>query len=404
MITALVETSGDIVRRSIAELQSSTRITQMTRGSKARSLLEALAREVVTLEESTLAAIMLSFVGSAEGYYLDFIGDIFGISREASAPAEVRAGAQVMRVSAPASLKFGDLNGGAPIVVPAGTRITSVDNAYRYQTVGTVTLRPLDTESFLHIQSMLVGSGSNTPAGTLTQTTFTGYTQSAQTKLVLYNTAAISNGRDIETDSFYRNRVMNEIRSIVAANEVAITMAALSVPGVADIAILNLNRGVGTADLIVDSVTGEVSEAMRQQVQLAINEKSALGVHIVARAPRLIGLEVSLSVRLRSGTSEVDKSQAVSAIRASIFAMVRETPLGGSISVNAIAALVLGSSGFIVDIGTPNKPVDEVVLWRESAMFGSTPVVVTEIDYLLAPTERLTMKGVPSKSVKVVVL
>lgn len=402
MATMLVDNREEIIRRAIEQLQSYTKITQLSPGSKALSIIQALATEVVTLEESALASTMLSFVGSAEGYYLDFIGDIFGVSRQQETPAEAHAYMGIMKVSAPSGLTFGDLNNGQDIRIPANTELYSSDRRFSFVTIGTTTLRSAESSSALSIRALTPGSLGNAPVGSITEASVIQYATSSTTPLVFYNEAAITSGTDYEDDPFYRGRVIAGISSIEAANNTAIRLAILSIPSVSDITILNLYRGVGTADVIIDSETGTVSDLMLAEVQRAIDNKTALGVHILARAPRLVGLEFSVTVKTRAGTTAAQKTEIINNIRDIIDGIVARTKLGQSLSINSIAVAILSSSPYIIDIGNPNSPLDEVILWRESAIFGASPIRITDTDYSLRLDERLTLKGTLSESVKVV--
>ncbi|MEA2932076.1 MAG: hypothetical protein QOI56_861 [Actinomycetota bacterium] len=103
-------------------------ITDVTVGSVARTLLEAIAHEVAVLYGQLEQAYDAAFVGTATGSSLERVVALLGYSR-------YRAGRPV------GTVRFGRRPGATGvIVIPAGTPVTDLQNTVRYDTTETRTM------------------------------------------------------------------------------------------------------------------------------------------------------------------------------------------------------------------------------------------------------------------------
>lgn len=162
-------------------------------------------------------------------------------------------------------------------------------------------------------------------------------------------------------------------------------------------------RGVGTADIILDTITGEVSPGTLQQVRSAISSKIAIGVDVRVRPPKLIGLEVTVRVKFVPGTTNPQKVEAGEAVRQAISDLVANVPLGGVLLINDIAFAAKTASQYILDIGSPNAPLEEVLLWRDSALRIRAPLVIPRNkDIELTVDQRLSLEGGSREAIRII--
>ena len=396
------EKAADILRRSISQLAENSQITRLTPGSKARTLLSILSSEIERLGETLTAGIIMSLLGGAQGDYLDFLGDLVGQPRQQASAASVLAAEQLIQITPPAGLLFGDLNSGTQIIIPAGTPILSADGLIRYATSTQLVLPPAGSAAYTGARAALAGTASNVGPNVLTVLDFTNYASYPSRVLVVTNLSAIESGANTETDDIYRYRIQNATLSNESANLTAIRLAALSVPSTTDVTVLNLYRGVGTADVIVDSETGTLALPVLNQVRSAVNKASAVGMSIATRAPTLIGLEVSVTLKLPRGLSSRDKADITRAVRLAVQSLVSQTRLGGILQVNDIAFAVRRADPRIIDVGIPGRPLDEVVIFRPSPIETRSALIVpvgTNIE--LAADQRLVLEGAVDQAINV---
>lgn len=404
MANTITENANEILERSIIQLRDNTQITRLTPGSKARTLLGIIASELERMGEVLTSNMVLGLVNGSSGVYLDFLGELVGVERGRRLAAKTSVGEQNLRISCPAGLTFGDLNAGLSISIPAGTQISSSDGSIRFVTTGLTVLLPENDEQFAGIRSVKFGQGANVAAGTLTVLSFEGYATSNTLKLSATNLSSIETGQDEESDDFYRYRISNALLTAESGNATAIRLAALSVQSVSDVAILNNYRGPGTADLILDTVNGSVPPLTIESVYRAILPTTSLGMDIRVRAPELLGLELSLDVVYVRGLSTAEKATIDSNIRASVQDLIASIPMGGSLQINSLSTRIFNSDKRIADLGVPNKPITELIIWRKSALTGgrrATPYSNLNTNIALEIDERLTLEDSPKKAIKI---
>lgn len=403
MADLTTEDANEILQRAISELGDQSQITRFSPGSMARTILGILSSETERMEDILSANIVLSLVSGATGEFLDFIGDLVGVPRVLPETALSEAEDQIIRIKVPNALTAGDLNGGASISIPAGRIIRSSDSKYKYSLIGNHTLLPGDTEIYVTARSITKGIAGNVAAFTLTKLDYTNYLTYPELELEVENISAIENGAEEEEDEFYRFRIQNALLAAEAGNLTAVRLAVLSVPGVADIAALEMFRGIATADIIVDTVLGDVSNTTLSIVQSNIERVKSVGMSVISRAPDLIGLEVTFKLKFKNGLSTQVKTAARNAVRAAIADVVASVELGGELPINDLAFAARNAHEGIADIGSPNKPIEEIILWRTSPIAGRMPMrLPANKDIELKLDQRLTLEGSLDNAVKIV--
>lgn len=110
------------------------------------------------------------------------------------------------------------------------------------------------------------------------------------------NEIEFSGGTDQETDDELRARAKQALAGLGKGTNAAIRSALLGVDGVNDAIVLDTNRGVGTADIIV--VTDEIppSTALQNKIAIAISETKAAGIHVQAIYPVIVQQDVSITL------------------------------------------------------------------------------------------------------------
>jgi uncharacterized phage protein gp47/JayE len=237
----------------------------------------------------------------------------------------------------------------------------------------------------------------------LTKINFESYTTFPNTQLKVSNVSSIENGQEPDSDSFYRHKITNALLAAETGNLTAIRLAALTIQSIADVVILPLFRGVGTADLILDTTDGSVSNVILESVARSVSVVKSLGMDILTRAPKLVGLEIAMDVRYVKGTSIPDKQQINSNIRQSVMDLIASTQMGQTLNLNSISNAIMNSDKRIADIGSPGKPLSEVILWRDSLVTGGRrPTLVRDANLPLLIDERLTLEGTPNVAIRII--
>jgi uncharacterized phage protein gp47/JayE len=355
---------GDLLNESLVALTAQTKISQLGPGSKARALLEIINSRLAAAYQYIDQRLANALLASATGIYLDFLGDILACPRQNGAYGQASATAENVCFYVVNGV-FGDLNQGNDILVPAGTIVStetsSGQNSVVYEVIQDTILSADASLWYVGVSSTLVGKAGAVGAGALTThnlNTFPG--------LLVKNIDSIANGVDPESDESYRYRLSKQVTASARANETAVRLACLAIPGVANVLIHPYSRGAGSFDIFVISTGGTTDAALLALVQDAINNQQALGINGIARAPIPVGIQFQAQVypvrALNSLEAAVVQDQLLQAATIHFSTFV----IGQSFIVNNLLADLINASPLVKTIGTPGKPMSQLFVWKPS--------------------------------------
>lgn len=360
---------NDILGDAILDLTTNSRINRISPGAKARAILEVTSRNINQAYKTFDINLARAFLSGATGTFIDLIGELMGVPRLGSATSHTSASAQVLKFYVDTGT-FGDLNGGSAITIPAGTLISTTANSggVVYKMTTGVTLNISGTEKFIAVEALSPGENSNVGTGSLKFHNFTNYLDSSNNTLRVINISGIFNGANTETDVNYKYRISKSALASEAANQTAVLLAALSVPGVANVILQNRYSGIGTYKVLIKSITPSVSLALLDNVQATIESVSSLGLRPLADRPNETGMAFTIAITYQNGTSEEEKTSIESQIRTSVSDYVNGLDIGEEFIVNEMIERVLSVSPSIRDIGTPTKPFDSMAIYKETRL------------------------------------
>jgi len=355
---------SELLSNGLQQLAVNTNITQMTPGSKTRFLLNTVFTEQADLYEALDTNLMQTFLRFTDDKYLDFFGDMMNRPRYQSTFAETVAVEQNYMFYVDSG-NFGDINGGADFTIGASGFTTSTVPFEGDITTPGVTEQPVieyrltsdvtcpSDRSFVYagIRAAVEGKESNLPANVLRRHNFTTYTQYSRGALKCTNRHAVSTGRNKETNDAYRYRLLNVFDAKDQAIRMAIRLAALSMPGVADIIEINSEQGPGSYSLYVQAVTPTVSDGLLNLVNDAVNAVSSYGVRPYVLAPQPLGLEFVIAPTWYPKTTSAQKASAYAAIREVLETTLSRMEIGEPVLVADLVRLVLSSSQYIIGMG-----------------------------------------------------
>mgnify|MGYP001253090649 CR=1 FL=1 len=389
------ESEEEIFSEVLLSVMKNTGITRTSPGSKTRSLIESLVKKIVEMQGVFDQNVGQSFLDGAEGQYLDYLGDMLGLGRIGEKPASVGKGDKVVRFYRDVAL--------TEITIPAGTVVSTSEGkaGVSYRTI-TQEVMPASNatgrEVYVSVISTSTGALQNVGKGTLTF-----HNLSSLPDLLVTNEADITTGQDVEADSNFRFRIANQVFSAEAANETSIRMAALAVPGVADIVMIPFFRGVGTFDMLIKATTPSVPESLLAAVREKLFTIIAQGVSFDVRKPRETGVSMSLNITLKETISSQDELELQTEIQKAIINYIDNLDIGEDLIINEIVQRVMELSGNIRNVGTAGKPIAELIVYKETNLQdnklsetvfsgGASPIdYVAEIDEKLLIHSALTV-------------
>ena len=341
-----------------------TGISQSSPGGKARALTDAIGSQMGGLESRSYSALAQTLLPFASGDNLDFIGEIFGIPRldATTASSSLSDGNFIFYVQ---SGTFGSINSGNNIIVPAGTTLsTASTTGPTYTLDSSVTLLASAASASFSATSTTDGASGNILPGSITNCSFQGYTNYKYGTLLVTNNVGVSSGMDAETDDDYQYRISLKLSSKNGAAQADVTLAILSVPGIQNVVF---QSQAGTYLCYIYATSPIVPTSTMLMVQSAIDASTAWPLVGTAVQPDLVGISLSTTLTFVSGATTSQKSGAIISAQTAASNYINNLAIGSTLVINEIAASILSSSPYILDIGQPNAPLNSVYIWRSRA-------------------------------------
>ena len=357
-------TSGTTYQTQILTALANTGITQLSPGGKARAFSDIVGDVMGTVETDTFNMISQSLLPYATGSNLDLIGAIFGVSRLSQTNASVVADDDNFEFYV-RSGTFGTINSGANIVVPAGVILSSGSpNGPTFTVTSAVTLLASSSSAFFDATSTVPGSAGNIASDVIDQSNFTNYTQSQYGTLLVTNNYGVVGGQDAEADGDYAYRINLKITSRAGANQAALQFAILKIPGVQNVVF---EPQAGTFTCYVYGIAPQVPASLLQLVQAAISSSAAFPLTGLAVAPNLVGISLQTTVTFISGVSSADQASILQSAVAAAQNYINNLAVGAPMVINQLAAQIIDADSRILDIGTPDDPIQSIFIWRSRA-------------------------------------
>jgi uncharacterized phage protein gp47/JayE len=331
---------GELVHTALSYLETNTDITNTNIGGITRSLIEVINRNVADYYDVLDINMAMSFLSTAEGYFLDMFGEMFNMPRTRSAKATASSVDNVQRFYV-TSGTLGDKIPGLQIV--AGTAVMTSDRSILFRTTSTVSFAGSATQVYVSIESDDTGSKYNVGKNSLTVTDL------GIDGVFTVNDVPIISGTDTESDANYRYRLSNATLASEKANEIAIRLAALSVDGVADVIIRKYARGIGSYDVMVIPAEGVATQALISAVQSAIEEVQAAGIKGTAIAPTIVPVNLEVKLMFTSNATDAEKETIRANVRTEIEYYIVNIPIGGTFIVNELRQRIMDVSPKIKD-------------------------------------------------------
>ena len=357
----------ELTADTISELSRTTNLTKLSPGSKARALLDAVNKRLEEAYQTFDLNLTKAFVSSAPGQFLDLIGELLGVTRTSGVAASVTEDMEVAKFYVESGT-FSDINGGDPISIRTGTLLSTLPNltGIIYRVTSNIVLLAADSEVFIPVESTVVGEVSNVGADSLTNHNFRDYDDFVSETLKSTNVHAVANGSNLESDANFRFRIANRVLEVEAGNEVAVRLAALSTPGVADVVTIPRYRGIGTFGLLIESTTPTVSEALIDDVQGRVALVQGLGTIAYIRKPFETGIVLRTTVEYNQRYDDATLANVEYELEQTVRNFVSELGIGDTFVINQLVSSMFAVSDNIKNLGIPGTPLEEVYIYTES--------------------------------------
>ncbi len=326
---------------SLRYLAENTEVTYLAEGSIARALTESTNAEIAKVNEYISSTYSNTFINSAQGAYLDLIGEMLGVARLQGSPASSSSSDQSVQLSV-ASGTLGQVfpnpanaNQG---LIQAGFTVKTADSTIVYRTSEKVTFPANLTEVFIPVVSDSTGANVNVGKGRLV-------IHDGPSGVSVTNLKSITNGSGVESDKDYRFRLSNSIAGSATSNEIAVRLAVAGIPDISRVELKEFSRGAGTFDALLVPVGNTLSATIAEISRKAIESVSAFGISSKVTQPtyRLFRVSIQLIPVAGTGAGTVDNS--VIAAKNAVLDYFESIPMGGEFIVNRLRAAVIDAVG-----------------------------------------------------------
>ena len=241
--------------------------------------LWAAAAQLQALEIQADWVLDQSFPQTAQGIWLDYHGQMRGISRQEAAKAV-------------GTLRFTvESEPVTDMTIPADT-VCMTAGEVRFRTLEDVILKAGTLSVDAAAEALEGGIGGNAAAGavcilTACPVAITGCT----------NPGPFTGGRDAETDESLRERILESYRRLPnGANAAWYERTAMECDGVAAAKAVGRARGIGTVDVYIATESGLPDAELLEQVRSLLQEKREIAVDVAAKAPVVKTVNVELEI------------------------------------------------------------------------------------------------------------
>ncbi|MDD3412424.1 MAG: baseplate J/gp47 family protein [Lachnospiraceae bacterium] len=383
---------------ALQKLSSYTNLTFLSPGSKARLLVEILGEELGLEAERLDQNVGVALIRNSKGKLLDYIGEVFGMTRLSEVKASVFSEEENFMIYT-LEPNFGAINNGEDINIPVGainiySTPNSSANRVAYKNTQMITLPRNSNRVFFAAEALYAGENSNVGANSLVFHDFTNYADSLSRTLLVTNNESITYGRNEESDDNFRFRIQREKISGEAGNETAIRLSALLIPGVSDIVKIPYSRGIGTNDWLIRSTSTLVSSSLIDAVQNVIDERQSAGMSNLAKAPNIVGLELSFPLTYKTVLEDSEKEKIRAEIRKNLADYINNLAIGEKLILDQLVRVVLNSSDKIESIGDKGSASNftYVFIHQRSGMSNSVIRKSLLTDYKTKSNERVILE------------
>ena len=267
--------------------ENKTKITDFNEGSEIRTLLEVISHLAYTTLEETDNISRNHFVSTAEGEFLDLIGENYKIEREQGTSA---SGLVKFSLSDPTATSIQTEQ-----IIEAGTVVTNEDNSYETESDAIIGIG--ETYTYVNVVCTLEGADGNCKANTIN--TIEDY--AGTVPITVTNEDSFVDGADFEDDEAYREKLLRYIREDNFGSRGYYENLLLNINGVHDILPID-----GSEDTVAYYINTNTTDSYNAEAYTIFSQPDAmvLGHTFTFATPTQIPINITVDVNYDCGLTE----------------------------------------------------------------------------------------------------
>lgn len=365
----LAKTEREIQQEVFQMLTENTAITRLTPGGKARAILDIVSKLLRVAYQEFDINLMRAFLSGASGQFLDLFGVMLGEPREPSYAAVAESDLQNVKFYVKSGT-FGNINSSNPIIISRGTLISSKASASGivYRLMSDLTCGASANQAWASVEAISPGSSYNVGSNMLVYHDFISYTDYLNSTLLVTNVYPIGSGKDVESDTNYKYRLSKKVFDAEAANETSLRLAALSVPGVADVIMKKNYKGIGTFGIILKSVTPTASDTLVDNVTSRVSLKQSYGSIAFIKKQKELGFSMKTRVWYKRRQTEDELDEIENMLKDSVKDFINGLDLGETFIADRMMGGLYDIDDNISAFGSYQNPIDESWIYKLSRL------------------------------------
>lgn len=311
----------EMVDDTMIRIKNSTNITNDGATSVTRNIVESIVSEIDIMNYEIDTVKSAINPESAVGEDLDNLYKIFQIYRK---PATCTRGVVTFYVS-----NTNNTN----IIIPKGTIVSTIienDNFIEFKTTADAILRADTLEVDVDIIAIEPGYNNIAP------NVISVMPQPVPLIEGVRNKSTVTGGANIEGDDAYLSRAQSSIQALGGGTISAIVGSIKSIPEVVDAVPKDMNRGVGTLDVIVTTSSMPTSADIIKIIEQKIRDNKSAGINVQYVAPTIIKQDIKITL------DNVDSIQ-VDIAKQSILEYTQKLQLGESFIISQMESKIISS-------------------------------------------------------------
>jgi uncharacterized phage protein gp47/JayE len=313
-------------------------------GEPLRTIIEAIMHELDLQYWQMEQVYNGSFIESSYGDDLSELIKILGIERK---PASYSTGEVKLYRETPATVNY---------FIPSGTSVETLPDyngeTFKFQTTKDATLLKDTVSVYVPIIAELPGKSSN-----VIDSTILIVNDPPNGIEFVINEEPTSGGEEEETDEELKQRARGLLDTIGLGTINALYNKVNDIDGILEVAVLDMERGIGTADILVLGDTIPMTSTKREEVESVINKTKAAGIDIEMQEPTLLSIDINADLIIENGHFIDDYVQDVNK---AIESYVNTLAIGEKLYKNQLERYILNVSDRILDVNV-SSPTGDII-------------------------------------------
>ena len=331
------QTFSEFQGKSLDFLAQQTNLTNFAPGSTIRSIVDAMSLQSAQLSSDISNLSLNAFLDTASGYYLDLIGEMFGLERfYGTSNYKTTAGDKTIKFYVTGVNTLSKVLG--KNTISAGTTISTVDNSISFTVNETVEFNNTDTFVFVSATANSLDSAINLGPDQLIRHNINS------SNLFVTNTNGIYYSSGAESDALFKDRIANAVLASQGPNESNIISALRRFSDVSDVIIRPNVSGSGTYDVFLLPVANRISLATLNSAASILNQSGGFGINGIIREFDYIPIKLEIKITFNNQVQDSAKEQLLNAAESAVQAAIGSLLPGQKLSMSRVSALVLNTS------------------------------------------------------------